>query len=784
MLTEQQIEDQQEFERKQITGGLERLRSRTQELEEKTYASATVYGSACVNSILPNLIAYIDAKKENAKRQGAHLGAIVNKNLIPVASDLQALLTCKVMFDHVFSSRPNKHNCTTIALAVGTAIEGECQMRYYETEAPALLATLKKNYWHQARGTEYKRKCIQTTMHNLNVTPWIAWGKVTKIKVGTFLIDCLMESTKPKGAEEGWFNKELRRKGRKTILVIVPTQLLIKHHDNIMQMAELFSPLAKPMLIPPRNWHALQDGGYYLNDLTRCHQLIRRSKHGLIQGETPYEFINKIQKVSYKLNPFIVDVAKELEERGISVGKFRPVIQHEIPPKPFDIDTNEESRRKWKTEARINYELQKAEVRKSCRTRMTMDVVREFEGKDYFIPWSFDYRGRAYPIPNLLTPQDTDFGKSLILFSEGAKITKKGMEWIKFQLATTYGLDKATMQERLDWIDDYENRALVERVWRDPIGNIADWENADEPWLFLAACNEWYELHYEHRFHTHLPVAVDATCSGLQILAGLARDASTARMVNVIGSEKPQDAYAVIATKSMDAIPDRLKPHWDRKVTKRCVMTIPYNAKPFSNRSYIRDAFKEKGVDVDKEELTKCVSAVRSAMNEVVPGAMQVMKWIEQSVTKRIKEGYDEITWITPSGFEVTQRLMKTKSTPIQTQLMGKCQLYIAGAETGVDLKHHKNATAPNLIHSLDASLLHIATTSTNFPIALIHDSVLCRGTDMCKLSSLVRKTYMTLFAEHEPLTDFALAIGAEEQPPIIGDLKPEAVIDSQYFFC
>ena len=53
-------------------------------------------------------------------------------------------------------------------------------MRYYETEAPALLATLKKNYWHQARGTEYKRKCIQTTMHNLNVTPWVAWGKADK----------------------------------------------------------------------------------------------------------------------------------------------------------------------------------------------------------------------------------------------------------------------------------------------------------------------------------------------------------------------------------------------------------------------------------------------------------------------------------------------------------------------------------------------------------------------------------------------------------------------------
>ncbi len=776
MLTEKQIEDQQEFERKQISGGLDRLRSNTTKLEEKTYASATVYGSACISSILPDLIAFIDSKKEKYLIAAGRNMQVFHKHILPSQTNIQAMLLCKVLFDHVFSPVSKKHGLTTIAQAVGSACEGEAQMEYYEKEAPALLATLKKNYWHQARGTEYKRKCIQTLMHKQQISPWVSWDKTTKIKVGLFLIDCLCEVS-------GWFERDLLIKGRKTYSILKPSEELIKHHDEIMRMAELFSPLAKPMLIPPRNWHPLQDGGYYLNDLQRCHQLIRRSDPTLIQGEIPYEFINKIQQVSYKLNPFIVKVAKELEERGISVGKFRPVMQHEVPPKPPNMD-DPEAKRKWKTEAKIARELQAAEVRKSCRTRMTMDVVREFEGKDYFIPWSFDYRGRAYPIPNLLTPQDTDFGKSLILFSEGAKITKKGMDWIKFQLATTYGLDKATMQERLEWIENGENRELVHRVWSDPIGNIADWENADEPWLFLAACVEWYELYHEHRDVTYLPVAVDATCSGLQILAGLAKDASTARMVNVIGSEKPQDAYATIASRSMEAIPDRLKPHWDRKVTKRCVMTIPYNAKPFSNRSYIRDAFKEKGVDVDKEELTQCVKAVRAAMELVVPGAMRVMKWIETEIARAIRDGADEIKWTTPSGFKVKQRLMKTAKSTIESQLMGRVRISIAGAEKGVDLKHHKNATAPNLIHSLDASLLHLSVMSTNFPIALIHDSVLCRATDMCKLSTLVRKTYMTLFAEHEPLNDFALAIGAEEQPPIIGDLKPEAVIDSQYFFC
>ncbi len=585
MLTEQQIQDQQNYERKQIEGGLHKLRANTTKLEEKTYASATVYGSACVSSILPDLIAFIDSKKEKFLTQAGKNYAIFHKHILPSSSEVQALLTCKVVFDHVFSPQQKKHSVTTIAIAIGAAIEAEAQMEYYDKEAPALLTTLKKNYWHQAKGTEYKRKCIQTLMHKTNISPWVHWDKTTKVKVGTFLMDCLMEVS-------GWFERDLVRKGRKTIAVFVPSSLLIKQHAEIMRMAELFSPLAKPMLIPPRNWYALQDGGYYLNDLTRCHNLIRKTDGGLIQGEIPYDFINKIQQVSYKLNPFIVEVAKELEDRGISVGKFRPVIQHDIPPKPPE-EASKEVWKSWKKEATIARNLQAAEVRKSCRTRMTMEVVREFEDEVFYIPWSFDYRGRAYPIPSLLTPQDTDFGKSLILFNEGAKINAKGLDWIKFQLATTYGLDKATMEERLEWVSIPVNQDLVFRIVKDPIKYIADWENADEPWLFLAAANEYVSLIMGHTDTTHLPVAVDATCSGLQILAGLAKDASTARMVNVIGSEKPQDAYATIAAKSMDAIPDRLKPHWDRKVTKRCVITIPDNSNPLYNSSYISEAFKE-----------------------------------------------------------------------------------------------------------------------------------------------------------------------------------------------
>ena len=136
------------------------------------------------------------------------------------------------------------------------------------------------------------------------------------------------------------------------------------------------------------------------------------------------------------------------------------------------------------------------------------------------------------------------------------------------------------MKDRQIWVS--KNHDLITRVATDPIRNLPDWENADEPWQFLAACEEYHACVITcSRQFTNLMVATDATCSGLQILSGLARDKSTAKLVNVVPSDKPQDAYKVIAEQAKPNVPDCIKQHMDRKVTKRTVMTIPYNAKPF-----------------------------------------------------------------------------------------------------------------------------------------------------------------------------------------------------------
>ena len=777
MATPAQIEEQVNFEREAIRQGLERLRKNTKDLEEKSYASATVYGCSSISTLLPLVTKRIE--DTNLRIRKGCIGrafAEIHQYLEPIDAGVAAAIALKITFDKVFALK-DANKLQDVASAIGTALEQEAQMQFYERNCPGLLNTIKKNYWHNTTGTHQKFVIVRTLIQRYDVPQWTNWHITNRVKLGGWLLDCIMESS-------GWFSVEMKSDGRKKSNWIVPTPEFMSIKDEVMATAELFSPIAYPMLIEPNDWDHGRHGGYLLNEVMRGHDMVRRGA-GLIQGETPYNFLNKIQKVGYRLNPFTIMVAEQLMEDGYSVGKFVPIVEIPLPNKPPDIAENYDSRKQYRRDAAEVMNQNAASFKKSCRTRMTMEAAKLFKDKDeFFIPWSFDYRGRAYPIPAFLTPQDTDFGKSLLKFSEESYMTPDAEDWLAFQVATTYGLDKAPMHERMQWVA--ENDEVITAVALDPIGNISLWEGADEPWQFLAACDEYYHcvINCDRNF-TSLPIATDATCSGLQILAGLCRDARTASLVNVLPGERPADAYAVVAEHAKPNVPVSIQPYMDRKTVKRVVMTVPYNAKPHSNRGYIRDALKEKGIEVEKDDLTATVKAVRDAMDEIVPGPMAAMKWIESEVAKAIKRGATELEWVTPSGFVVTQKLNKKLFERVTLQLLGRVDIRVATDDSDkVDLLHHKNATAPNLIHSLDASLLHLSALRFDAPISLIHDSVLCRATDMGSLSSIVRETYMHLFAENSYLESWAKQIGAETKPPIIGDLAPESVIESTYFFC
>lgn len=773
-LTEQEIE----LEKRGIHIGRERLLENTRKLEERSYASASVYGAASIQAALVDVAAAIQDTLERIHK--GHNGkdfTTIHQYLQEIEPEAAAAIALKLTFDHVFSPKDKANEIANVITAIGKALEQEAQLRWYEAQDKDLYDRIKRQYWHSSCGTQQKAT-IARTMMNRHEYHWDNWGVINRAKLGGWLLDCVMKAT-------GWFERHMVSNGKtQRMTLVVPSLLFAMLKEELMKDALLFAPMAWPMLVPPRDWSPIKAGGYLLNEVMHGHEMVRRGDPTLIQGNTPLLFLNKLQKTAYTLNEFIVGVAEELMERQYKVGKFIPIIELPLPNKPWDIADNEEARHEYRRQAAEAMNHNAAAFKRSCRTRMTMETVKIFKEKDkFFLPWSFDYRGRTYPIPAFLTPQDTDFGKALLKFAEPAFMTEEAEGWLAFQVGTTYGLDKATMQERQNWVK--ANRDLISRVATAPLVHLGEWEAADEPWQFLAACEEYNACVIEcSRSWTNLPVAVDATCSGLQILAGLARDKTTAKLVNVFPSEHPQDAYKVVAEHAKPKLPSHLAALLDRKVTKRTVMTIPYNATQHSNRAYIREALKEKGAEFTPDELTLIVDAVRKAMYEVVPGPMRVMDWIKKEVGAAFKRGADHLTWQTPSGFVVKQNRRKYKHKRVELEILGTCKIKLQDHPEGPDVLGHKSSTAPNLIHSLDASILHQAFLKFDAPFTVIHDSVLCRATDMGVLNRVVRETYCEIFSESNPLVDFAEAIGAETEPPIIGDLDLESVLESTYFFC
>jgi len=777
MATPYQIKTQFQLEKEAISCGQQRLKESIQRLEEKSYASASVYGTASISKALPLVIKEIEGSfsKLRKGRAGQHYQP-VSKHLSELESLAIATIALKVIFDNVFSMKRDADQLANVLVSIGSALESECKFRWYRKEHPKLMQYIEDKYFHESCGTQQKVTTASVIFGRKDIV-WPSWNIKTRSSLGSWCLNSTIIAT-------GWFTKEIdQRSKRKKVAKIAPTPEFNAIRDQLINSAELFSGIPWPMLVPPNNWTNDKCGGYITNELMRGHELTRRGKPSLKHGDTPLAFLNKLQQVKYRVNTTVLDVAKHFKERGITVGKFIPITEAFKPSKPPDFEESEESKQAWKRAMAEAYNTDRINFKRSVRTRTQLEAAEKFKDEEFYLCWSFDYRGRAYPIPAFLTPQDTDFGKAMIRFANESPVTSSASTWLAFQVATTFGLDKSTMIERIQWVDN--NRDLISKIAIDPIDSLPEWENVEEPWQFMIACHEYYHCCILCDKHTTgLMVAVDATCSGLQILAGLAKDQSTAELVNVCPGTEPSDAYKAVAEESKKYLPKELHSWMTRKTTKRTVMTIPYNATKSSSRVYIREALKEQGYEPTPEQVSVVVDAVYKSMDAIVPGPMQVMRWIKTHVGQYIRDGATEVEWTTPSGFVVNQERNKRETERLDLQLLGRTQVSLTVGKGKPCPTRHKSSTAPNLIHSLDASILHCSFQKFNGPFTVIHDSVLCRAGDMGTLNALVRETYSDIFTRDCWLTRFGETINAQEPPPIVGTLDPSLVEESTYFFC
>ena len=778
MATKDQLARQFQRELDARTEAIKRLRERTRTAEERTYASSTVYGNAFIKQ---GLSATTDSISERLHRisQGwasdKAAAAVYVKECDPA---VLALITVKGVLDVLGVPRLEKPTYAYVCSHVARLVFDQIMLDRFEAAHPdlfnhaKLFITAHKGYVNKVQGF---RKAMKRAEWDPD-----QWSTAVRHLVGGWLVDRLAQAT-------GWVSsRKVHKTLKKEVTILTYRPEFLEHKEALLAQAESLSACLWPMLCEPNDWTGDRKGGYLTNDLRKLNRLIRaRSSRRCSVGPDSKALVmlNRLQKVPYRINQRILEVANFCQEHRISVGKFRAEEPTPPPPKPDPWDDASEEERKAYKRARTEIEDHNATLaQKNYRTTECLFVSNKYKDETFWIPWSFDFRGRVYPIPTSLSPQGTDFEKSLFLFEEEGPVNEW---WLSFQVATTYGLDKAPLKERIQWATD--NYELITRIASDPKGTINEWSCVEEPWCFLAAAIEFYEcVITKTKTTSGLPVGVDATCSGLQHLSALALDKTAAEMVNVVPTEKPSDGYAIVAAKAKEVLPERLHKEITRKTCKRTVMTTPYGVTENSAREYIRQELK--GVELQPGELQAIVKAIyRYAVREVFAGPCRSMEFIQKTAGDLIKEGNTRVEWVTPSGFPVVQEYRKNDCERVNTKLLGQriqTNLLKPFEERQVDLKKASTAAAPNLVHSLDAALLHLVFAEWNRPFTVIHDCVLGRSCDMDSMAAAIRDKFVEIYSQ-PVLKNWAEQLGMDfDDSVMINTLDINDVQNSAYFFC
>lgn len=145
-----------------------------------------------------------------------------------------------------------------------------------------------------------------------------------------------------------------------------------------------------------------------------------------------------------------------------------------------------------------------------------------------------------------------------------------GKQYLKIDIANNFGLDKANWDDRISWFDLHEAN-LLEKV-----------KEADEPALMYAGILAYQAM--EAGKPTGYPASLDATASGMQLLACLIGDRAAAEQCNVVDTGKREDAYTNVYSHMCTITGDTSK--IIRDDAKDAVMTSLYGSEAEPKRVF------------------------------------------------------------------------------------------------------------------------------------------------------------------------------------------------------
>ena len=531
-----------------------------------------------------------------------------------------------------------------------------------------------------------------------------------------------------------------------------------------------------------------------------------------------YQCVNALQKTPWRINEFVVDTLRQCWDSGQSWEGLPPRDNLALPKYPFSKEPkylNDEETAVFKTfksERNKIHSYNNKSMSKRIQVERTIQLAEQYKDieKMWYV-WQLDFRGRKYPVESFLSPQNADYSKALLEFSNGVIVSNdEDARWLAIHGANVFGVDKVSLEDREMWA--YMNVQNAVDVYNDPLSSKW-WQEADKPWQALAWCYEWAlynnSRQFGEPFHTHLPCASDGSCNGLQHLSAMLRDLEGGKSVNLTPHATPQDIYTDVAKRTTELLEQEnttlatelLNIGVCRKICKRPVMIVPYSGTQHSCRDYILEALEDKckgknpwGDDFWKPA-TYLAKFVWKAINEVIVSAHTVMEYIK-NIAKLYSQQGKPFEWETPTGLLVRQSYSNTKKLRIWTHLSGSTVKlnYRQPLEKTVDARKSVSGASPNFTHSLDAAALTFTVDKclkegiTDF--AMVHDSYGTHSPNMVKLNDKLREAFVEMYRDNDVLQNLydsavnTLAEGTEvPEPPPRGTLNIEEVLQSDYFF-
>jgi DNA-directed RNA polymerase len=560
----------------------------------------------------------------------------------------------------------------------------------------------------------------------------------------------------------------------------------------------------RPMLVPPVPWTPTATHGGYLHAGI---QAVRGASKP-IESPVIVSALNVLQATPFRVNQRVLDMAGKLQDNAeelsgrLVLGRYLET-RHDQP------------------EA-----IRRSKTIRSALTISALSALRDAE--EFYFPWNLDWRGRMYPATSLISPQGADLCKGCLEFADGTPLGKEGAKWLAIHLCNLAGADKEivegeyrtrTPEEREAWTLHYSaeivnvaNSPETVRAWhliggfglqkikRGKVVPVA----VDKPWQFLAACFEWAGYQDEGvGFRSRLAGALDGSCSGVQMLAGMTRDSSAGTMVNLVPAPRGDDYYGRMAAALSRRLYDRVDgaderelahlEYWAEHTIDRDLLKAPSMTKVYSAGAYTFGEQVQAKTGAPEAECMWLAARINECFVDVAPGMLLAMGYL-QSVSDVLTEENIPLHWVTPAGLHVEQARYMDEAICLSSEVSGKRRtrtFYINGDT--LSKKGQRAGVAPNFVHGVDASHMAMVVNDLyakgvrNFH--MVHDSFGAPFAQCGVVFDSTRDKFVELMSGDllrdwtEAVTAGLSADGKAKLPslPEYGDLDLNAVRDSVY---